>query len=161
MSRFAFAGHAGKMMGQFVQAPGCREFGYDWRYSSPEYKRVSKRALSRFRRNDGKLWTLEGLRQATELEAVQQADLEARLADEFADYYEEDDEERDEYYYDQHEDYDYWANYHDSLRGCCEYHDNDDYENYDYERGFEDGYQAGLRAALQANQWSAPIRCAS
>ena len=51
-----------RMMGKFIRTPDVREYcGYDWRTSSAAYKKHQKRALSQFRRRDGKRWILEGL----------------------------------------------------------------------------------------------------
>lgn len=139
-----------RMLGRFIQSPTCREYsGYDWRTSSPTYKRFKKRALSRFRRRDGKRWILEGLA----LIAEQEADEQARL-----------DQER--YWYDEDPDYGY---------SCCpecdygyldldeRYHDGVDYtdeyeyvvqeweryydeyvQEWSYERGYRDGYSAAM-----------------
>lgn len=81
------ANYALCMMGRFIQSPTCREYsGYDWRHSSPAYKRFKKRALSRFRRRDGKRWINEADAAIREEQAMLDAEEQARLDAEYAPY---------------------------------------------------------------------------
>lgn len=153
------AGSRQKMMGQFIQNPTAREYsGYDWRYDSAPYKRAAKRALSHFRRRDGKRFVLEGLA-ATYSEPFERA-------------YEEDDEVRQERYdsgldYDDRfetapgdcpccQEYYYDERYHDGVDYTAEaesvydYRYEMDYRNdYDYDP-YDEGYSAGYTAAMRA-----------
>lgn len=63
MSRWSYMSNRQSMRGDFIKAPdAAREYcGYEWRTSSATYKRDKKRALSKFRRNDGKRFLMEGL----------------------------------------------------------------------------------------------------
>jgi hypothetical protein len=157
-----------KMMGRFIRTPDAREYsGYDWRTSSPAYKKFQKRALTHFRRHDGKRFILEGLA-ATYSEPFERA-------------YEEDDEVRQERY-DSGLDYDdrfvddygcsccgeyYDDRFHDGVDYSAEAYEADyyrqerDYQRQraelldqgwygedrqgDYDEGFSDGYAAALR----------------
>lgn len=158
------------LMGKFINSPTCREWASDWKTGSPGYRKHQKRALRKYRRQDGKRWVLEGLAAVQEEQAELQADAKSAYLDAIWDGYDpdvDDDYEREYCGCPSQEEHDYWADRDDYYNGSDEDRYQEEQSRLDWgwdvhqeylnglQEGISRGYQEGYRQALRDSAWDA------